>query len=463
MPPPIGKNPPATLNVNIQIKPADLGAASGVQDAQAKAEVQAPRSLGGRAVKLIADVTKWAFHETSNLLHKEVQATVRDVQSAASQIKQGAVYVAHKFSEGIHTLHEKHQAHQAEKKALKSFQADVAQPQVKLTSARQTRDGQTSGAIGHEARGDTLQARSLAFDNAMYGAAELEQDDNVSEYSPIYADPGPNDPASSQVSDVYYQADPTPTTPQPSAPDIEPYATGQGDKLLDYTNDASLKHLKPTAQFVKAEINQHGTDAGRALQNIGVLKVLGNRDHASNGEILQAITPKLQEQYRAELTKLKAERETRSVAQNAATDAYRASSLDHKDLNIHSLLQSPVFSGAPLATRFLENAYLDIVDQKHARGDAKYDRQQPSQEIAQNKYLQRDALALQFGTSNPDSAISKALAKQGLSPDALEVSAEKFQTQLKDATLALILSPDGLKTSTADFAARVDAMVAEHL
>jgi hypothetical protein len=191
--------------------------------------------------------------------------------------------------------------------------------------------------------------------------------------------------------------------------------------------------------------------------------VLGNRDHASNGEILQAITPQLQDQYRAELSKLKAERETRSVAQNAATDAYRASSLDHKDLNIHSLLQSPVFSGAPLATRFLENAYLDIVDQKHARGDAKYDRQQPSQEIAQNKYLQRDALALQFGTNNPDSAISKALAKQGLSPDALEVSAEKFQTKLKDATLALILSPDGLKTNTADFAARVDAMVAEHL
>jgi hypothetical protein len=240
--------------------------------------------------------------------------------------------------------------------------------------------------------------------------------------------------------------------------DIQPYAASQGKGPLDYINDPALSHLKSTAQFVKSEIEHHGTDAGRALQNIGVLKQLSNADKGSNGEILKELTPSLHQQYTSELQRLQSERADRGTAQSAANAAYQSASLDQKDLAIHGLLKSPVFAQAPEALRVLNNAYMDIIDRHHAKGNANYDRQAPSQEILRNKYLQRDALVAQFGPDNRDSAFSKALAAKALDPESAETLVDTFKTQLQEASLKLILDPQGLQTSTQDFSAQVDAI-----
>lgn len=245
---------------------------------------------------------------------------------------------------------------------------------------------------------------------------------------------------------------------------IPAYAQGNGSSVLNYSTDPSLAHLKETAHFVKAEIEQHGTDAGRALQNIGVLKTLSNANQASNGEILQALTPELKTQYDSELSRLKGERAQGAIGQKAADAAYRAASLDNPDLPVHELLNRPLFAQAPIAQRFLENAYMDKVSARHVRGEANYDAQQPSREILADRNVQRDALMAEFGSGNRDSAISKALSGLQVSAEKLRDLQGDFDDLLNPQAADVARSSafvDGV--STAQFSAQVDALVAEFM
>jgi hypothetical protein len=245
---------------------------------------------------------------------------------------------------------------------------------------------------------------------------------------------------------------------------IPAYAQGNGTAVLNYTTDPSLAHLKETAHFVKAEIEQHGTDAGRALQNIGVLKTLNNANRASNGEILQALTPQLKAQYDSELGRLKGERAERAVGQKAADAAYRAASLDNPNLPIHELLNRPLFADAPLAQRYLADAYMDKVSTRHARGEANYDAYQPSREVIADRNIQRDALRAEFGLDNKDSAIAKALAAANLSEQERADLQDAFDDQLTPLAADAVnrsAFADGL--TTAQFASEVEALVAQVL
>lgn len=249
--------------------------------------------------------------------------------------------------------------------------------------------------------------------------------------------------------------------PEPATEGAIPaYAHGNGTAVLNYTTDPSLAHLKDTAHFVKAEIEQHGTDAGRALQNIGVLKTLNNANQASNGEILRALTPELKSQYDSELGRLKGERAERAVGQKAADAAYRAASLDNPNLPIHDLLKAPLFADAPLAQRYLENAYMDNVYARHAQGKADYQPDQPSREVIANRNIQRDALRVAFGSDNKDSAIATALAAANLSEPQRAELQDRFDDLLTPlAATAVSRGADGV--SAAQFAAEVQALVAQ--
>jgi hypothetical protein len=243
---------------------------------------------------------------------------------------------------------------------------------------------------------------------------------------------------------------------------IKPYAQAVAKGPLNYSTDPTLAHLKPTAHFVKAEIEQHGTDAGRALQNIGILKTLNNANQTSTGEILQALTPALQQAYEAELGRLKGERAERAVGQKAADAAYRAASLDNPNLPIHGLLNSPLFAQAPDARRVLENAYLDGIDKRHAMGATQYDPALPSHEVIANRSIQRDALMAEFGAGNRDSAFSRQLAALSLGEDQADALRNDFQDRLGPLAFSAVARGD-LSQTTTDFAAQVNALAAQVL
>jgi hypothetical protein len=243
---------------------------------------------------------------------------------------------------------------------------------------------------------------------------------------------------------------------------ITPYAQTAPTGPLNYSTDPTLAHLKETAHFVKAEIEQHGTDAGRALQNIGVLKTLNNANQGSSGEILQALTPALQQAYQGELSRLQGERAERAVGQKAADAAYRAASLDNPSLPIHGLLNSPLFAQAPEARRVLENTYLDGIDKRHAMGMARYDPAAPSREVMADRSTQRDALVAQFGAGNRDSSFSRQLADLPLTKEQADTLRDDFQDRLGPLAFSVVAKGD-LTITTAEFAAQVDALAADVL
>lgn len=243
---------------------------------------------------------------------------------------------------------------------------------------------------------------------------------------------------------------------------IEPYAQAAGKGPLNYSTDPALAHLKETAHFVKAEIEQHGTDAGRALQNIGVLKTLSNANQGSSGEILQALTPALQQAYQGELARLQGERADRAVGQKAADAAYRAASLDNPNLPIHGLLNSPLFAQASEARRALENTYLDGIDKRHALGMGRYDPSAPSREVIADRSAQRDALVAQFGAGNRESSFSRQLAALPLTKEQSDTLREDFQDRLSPMAFSVVAKGD-LTMTTAEFAAQVDALAAQVL
>jgi hypothetical protein len=117
---PIESSP--ALNINIQIKNISAATSSEISPdvAASASDVKAPNNFGGRTVKLIADVGKWAAHETAAYARSTVKETVQD-------IKAGAAFVSRKFSEALHALQDKFQLYRADKKANKEW---------KLSSAR---------------------------------------------------------------------------------------------------------------------------------------------------------------------------------------------------------------------------------------------------------------------------------------------------------------------------------------
>jgi len=201
---------------------------------------------------------------------------------------------------------------------------------------------------------------------------------------------------------------------------------------------------------------------GRALQNIGVLKTLNNANQGSSGEILQALTPALQQAYQGELARLQGERADRAVGQKAADAAYRAASLDNPSLPIHGLLNSPLFAQAPEARRALENTYLDGIDKRHALGMGRYDPSAPSREVIADRSAQRDALVAQFGAGNRESSFSRQLAALPLTKEQADTLREDFQDRLSPMAFSVVAKGD-LTMTTAEFSAQVDALAADVL
>jgi hypothetical protein len=293
----------------------------------------------------------------------------------------------------------------------------------------------------HEVPQSGLGARQADFANPTYSGADADAE-------------------AQELADAAYasEADELSASQEP----IAPYAQSASSGPLNYSTDPALAHLKPTAHFVKAEIEHHGTDAGRALQNIGILKTLNNPNRASNGEILQALTPALQQAYQSELTRLQGERAEGAVGQKAADAAYRAASLDNPSLPIHGLLNSPLFAQAPEARRALENTYLDGIDKRHAMGMGRYDPAEPSREVIADRSAQRDALVAQFGAGNRDSSFSRQLAALPLTQEQADTLREDFQDRLSPLTFSVVAKGD-LTITTAEFATQVDALAADVL
>jgi hypothetical protein len=111
----IGSNPP--LNLNIQISNLQAGQAADVKVTQEPShnEVSAGRSLGGRAVKLIADVAVWAAKGIGHLARE----TARDFKDAV-------VFVGKKFAEGVKALHSAYKDYSAHKAAMKELRSTPA-------------------------------------------------------------------------------------------------------------------------------------------------------------------------------------------------------------------------------------------------------------------------------------------------------------------------------------------------
>jgi transketolase len=123
---PIESSPP--LNINIQIKTISAAASTEISSnvTAGASEAQAPNNFGGRTVKLIADVGKWAANETAAYARSAVKDTVKD-------IKAGAAFVARKFSEAMHSLYDKFQLYRADKKANKEWKLSSAKVEKRDT------------------------------------------------------------------------------------------------------------------------------------------------------------------------------------------------------------------------------------------------------------------------------------------------------------------------------------------
>lgn len=317
-------------------------------------------------------------------------------------------------------------------------------------------DGQSAQLRDRSASVDTLDGRNIAVTGTLpaENPYELPTDAQALARLRVAAEPEATVASSDETPDAAPRA--------ALAEPIAAYAESAGKSALNYSTDPALAHLKDTASFIKAEVEHHGTDAGRALQTIGVLKTINNKNQASTGEILQALTPALKTAYESELGRLKADRQQRAAGQHAADAAYRSASLDNPNLPIHELLNRPLFAGAPLAQGHLSDAYMAKVSERHVKGEAHYDNFQPSREILADRNLQRDALRVEFGPDNPASAIAQALASLNVDGQQLSDLQDAFDDLLTPLA-ADAANRSAYGVTTAQFAAEVQALVTEFM
>ena len=125
----IGSTP--ALNLNIQIRNLETGpvADAKVSPSTDHNEVPAGRSLGGRAVKLIADVTVWA-----------AKGVAHHIRETARDFKDAVVFVGKKFAEGVKALHSAYKDYSAHTAAVKDLRS------ISATAVKHTDSLSTQGA-----------------------------------------------------------------------------------------------------------------------------------------------------------------------------------------------------------------------------------------------------------------------------------------------------------------------------